>query len=64
MPALKLIYSLEEEGEQKELHLTVMNRARLNIIMRLMLPDISCEDCLLVLFSFLSEKHWRHRDLT
>lgn len=32
--------------------------------MRLMLPDISCENCLLVLLSFLSERHWRHRALT
>ena len=58
MPGRKSIQLLEEEGKHKELDLTVMNGARLGVIMRLMLPDTSCEDCLLAIFSFLSERHW------
>lgn len=58
MPGRKSIELSEEEEKHKELDLTVMNGARLGVIMRLMLPDTSCEDCLLAIFSFLSERHW------
>lgn len=49
------IVSFKEEDKQQELLLTVMNRGGLSVVMKLTLPDIFCEDLVLLLFSFLSE---------